>query len=65
MVIRRLPFEPLGGVVLPLILLAQGQSAASLLAMVSAVLCVVAEFLERYLFFTAVVTQKMPGGVAS
>ncbi|HEX5221010.1 MAG TPA: molybdopterin oxidoreductase, partial [Verrucomicrobiae bacterium] len=61
----RVALGVVGGVVMPLIMLAQVHSAVSLLVIVSAVLCVVGEFLERYLFFTAVVTQKMPGGVAS
>ena len=61
----RIALGAIGGVVLPLIMLAQVESEVSLLATVSAVLCVAGEFLERYLFFTAVVTQKMPGGVAS
>jgi DMSO reductase anchor subunit len=38
---------------------------AAALTIVTVVLCVAGEFIERYLFFTAVVTQKMPGGLAS
>ena len=61
----RIACGAIGGVVVPLIMLVQIESEVTLLAIVSAVLCVAGEFLERYLFFTAVVTQKMPGGVAS
>jgi DMSO reductase anchor subunit len=61
----RIALGAIGGVVVPLIMLVQIESEVTLLAIVSSVLCVAGEFLERYLFFTAVVTQKMPGGVAS
>ncbi len=54
-----------GGVALPVILLSQVASSAAWLGAIAAGLCVAGEFMERYLFFTAVVTQKMPGGVAS
>jgi DMSO reductase anchor subunit len=57
----------LGGVVLPaftLLQLVANNSAAVLLAVAALVFCVVGEFIERYLFFTAVVTQKMPGGLS-
>lgn len=50
----------IGGVVLPaLYLLAPGAT----LAVAAFALCVVGELLERYLFFTAVVTRKMPGAI--
>jgi formate dehydrogenase iron-sulfur subunit len=52
-----------GGVVLPLVCLAQSQS--STLAVTAQFLCIAGEMLERHLFFTAVVTQKMPGNVAA
>jgi DMSO reductase anchor subunit len=35
------------------------------LAIAALGLCVVGELIERYLFFSAVMTQKMPGGLAS
>jgi formate dehydrogenase iron-sulfur subunit len=63
----RIAFGLLGGVVLPLIgllQLAAGTTPATALAAVLLVLCVAGELIERYLFFTAVVTQKMPGGLA-
>jgi formate dehydrogenase iron-sulfur subunit len=51
-----------GGVLLPaLCLLTPGVS----LAVSAFALCVIGELLERYLFFTAVVTRKMPGAIAS
>lgn len=56
-----------GGVVLPALtllqVLAKDTSAAGL-ALVALVFCTAGELLERYLFFTAVVTQKMPGAIA-
>jgi formate dehydrogenase iron-sulfur subunit len=54
--------------VLPIIALAQmaeGTATNPILAVAVLALCITGEFLERYLFFTAVVTQKMPGGLAS
>ena len=53
----------MGGVVLPLFLLAN--PTATGLAAGALVLCVVGELLERYLFFTAVAPAKMPGGFAA
>jgi len=53
----------MGGVVLPLFLLAN--PAATGLAAGALALCVVGELLERYLFFTAVAPAKMPGGFAA
>ncbi|HEX5221745.1 MAG TPA: DmsC/YnfH family molybdoenzyme membrane anchor subunit, partial [Verrucomicrobiae bacterium] len=61
----RIALGVIGGAVLPLIAVGQTASVISWLAVVAAVVCVAGEFIERYLFFTAVVTQKMPGGLAS
>ena len=52
----------LGGVVLPALFLS---SPAVSLAWSALALCVLGEWLERYLFFTAVVTRKMPGGITA
>jgi DMSO reductase anchor subunit/ferredoxin len=52
----------LGGLVLPGLFLA---APAVPLAWAALALCVLGEFLERHLFFTAVVTRKMPGAIAS
>jgi hypothetical protein len=63
---RRIGCAVVGGVLLPGIVLTQAATspAASVaLAVVSLVLCVAGEWTERYLFFTAVVAQNMPGGV--
>jgi Fe-S-cluster-containing dehydrogenase component/DMSO reductase anchor subunit len=51
-----------GGVLLPALGLLMPGSA---LAISAFALCVIGELLERYLFFTAVVTRKMPGAIAS
>lgn len=51
-----------GGVLLPSLYLLASSSA---LAFSAFAFCVVGELLERYLFFTAVVTRKMPGAIAS
>lgn len=64
----RLAFGIIGGLLLPIIALAQMAEGAAfnlLFAATGFALCIAGEFLERYLFFTAVVTQKMPGGLAS
>jgi formate dehydrogenase iron-sulfur subunit len=64
----RIAFAIIGGVLLPVIALAEmaaGSTIQPLLAAAVLTLCVAGEFLERYLFFTAVVSQKMPGGLAS
>jgi formate dehydrogenase iron-sulfur subunit len=64
----RIAFGVIGGLVLPIIALAQmaeGTATNPILAVAVLALCITGEFLERYLFFTAVVTQKMPGGLAS
>ena len=58
----------LGGMLLPLLAILQPTTdtvAVPALAVSALILCVVGEFIERHLFFTAVVTQKMPGGLAS
>ncbi len=57
----------IGGMLLPLVVLlqvARGIPVAPVLAIAGLALCVAGELGERYLFFTAVVTQKMPGGLA-
>ncbi len=51
-----------GGILLPPLVLATG---SLWLAAVAFVLCLAGEFLERYLFFTAVVPPRMPGGIVS
>jgi DMSO reductase anchor subunit len=57
----RLACGLIGGMVLPaLYLLTPGTT----LAVAALALCVTGELLERYLFFTAVVTRKMPGALA-
>jgi Fe-S-cluster-containing dehydrogenase component/DMSO reductase anchor subunit len=56
-----------GGVLFPLIGLLVGRAnpqAFASLALLAFGLCVAGELLERYLFFTAVVPEKMPGGLA-
>ena len=58
----------LGGVLLTLLAIFQirtNAAAIPALAIAALVLSVLGELIERYLFFTAVVTQKMPGGLAS
>ena len=61
--IRRFVFGVLGGVVLPALAL------FSVLPPVFAIgilpLSLLGELFERYLFFTAVIPLKMPGGIAS
>jgi len=52
----------IGGVFLPTLYLLMPTAAPAAGALA---LCVGAELLERYLFFTAVVTQKMPGGFSA
>lgn len=67
-------FGVLGGVFLPLVLLAQQQLApgdgfhplfVGVVSLLVLGLCFVGELLERYLFFTAVIAPKMPGAQAS
>lgn len=52
----------IGGVMLPALYLLTPNTA---LATAALALCVLGELLERYLFFTAVVTRKMPGAIAA
>ena len=64
----RIAFGIIGGLLLPVIILGEIAADSSINPFVAAsalALCLAGEFLERYLFFTAVVTQKMPGGLAS
>jgi formate dehydrogenase iron-sulfur subunit len=64
----RIALGIIGGLVLPIISLAElvtGFTLNPFVAVAALALCIAGEFLERYLFFTAVVTQKMPGGLAS
>jgi DMSO reductase anchor subunit len=59
----------LGGVLCPLLMLAEAssggspQSLATVVAPIALVACLVGELFERYLFFTAVVANRMPGGM--
>ncbi|MDA1050806.1 MAG: dimethyl sulfoxide reductase anchor subunit [Planctomycetota bacterium] len=64
----------MGGILLPLILLGERQLAPvagfqplfiGIFALLMAGLCMAGEFIERYLFFTAVVAPKMPGTQAT
>ncbi|MBC8355488.1 MAG: dimethyl sulfoxide reductase anchor subunit [Planctomycetes bacterium] len=64
----------LGGILLPLILLSERQLAPDggfqplfigIIALLMTGLCLAGEFIERYLFFTAVVAPKMPGTQAT
>jgi Fe-S-cluster-containing dehydrogenase component/DMSO reductase anchor subunit len=52
-----------GGILLPLLGLS-GVSATGIVVLIFALL-LMGELLERYLFFTAVIPPKMPGGIAS
>ena len=64
----RIACAVMGGIVLPLLSVAQfttNAAAIPVLTIVTLLFCVTGEILERHLFFTAVVTQKMPGGVGS
>jgi formate dehydrogenase iron-sulfur subunit len=56
----RVIFGLFGGVVLPLLLATHQVGLGLMFAALG--LCVVGELLERYLFFTAVAPDKMPGG---
>jgi hypothetical protein len=47
-----------GGVMMPLLFLTTSAPWAAFAALA---LCFLGEWLERYLFFTAVVTRRMPG----
>jgi hypothetical protein len=71
---QRFAMGVVGGVILPAVLAAPylGQSAAghsplfvACAVMLSIVLLVTGELLERYMFFAAVVAPKMPGAPAS
>jgi DMSO reductase anchor subunit len=54
-----------GGVALPFIAVTHPTANVPFLAVAAFVLSVTGELLERYLFFTAVATQKMPGGIGA
>lgn len=58
-----------GGIFLPIIIVSIQQTASDLSLIILAVLsftaCLAGELAERYLFFSAVVRDRMPGGVAS
>lgn len=59
-----------GGVAIPTLLMASGPQAVSTAALFVGVVAiiimtVVGELLERYLFFTAVIAPKMPGGLGA
>jgi formate dehydrogenase iron-sulfur subunit len=69
--LKRFIFGGLGGIVCPALLLVSGSGRAdglshpamlAVLVGLSLVLCLLGEMYERYLFFTAVVSPKMPGG---
>jgi formate dehydrogenase iron-sulfur subunit len=53
----------LGGILLPLLVLFH--VLPSIFAVGILALSLLGELLERYLFFTAVISPKMPGGIAS
>jgi len=62
----RLTCGVLGGVVLPLFALMQGEAnpaAVVALALASLGLCAAGEVLERFLFFSAVAASRMPGAI--
>jgi formate dehydrogenase iron-sulfur subunit len=50
----------IGGILLPVLAIAGMRYAGAVLTV-----CLLGELLERYLFFTAVIPPKMPGGIAS
>jgi formate dehydrogenase iron-sulfur subunit len=50
----------IGGILLPVLAMAGMRYAGAVLTV-----CLLGELLERYLFFTAVIPPKMPGGIAS
>ncbi len=65
---RRIGCAVVGGVLLPAIVLmevAADPAAVGGLAIASLALCFAGEVIERYLFFTVVVAQKMPGGIGA
>ena len=51
----------IGGILLPIFVMSGLQYAGGAVLVV----CLLGELLERYLFFTAVIPPKMPGGIAS
>jgi formate dehydrogenase iron-sulfur subunit len=51
----------IGGIFLPILVMAGMQYAGA----AALIVCLLGELLERYLFFTAVIPPKMPGGIAS
>ena len=65
----RYAFGLLGGVLCPLLMLSEAssggspQSLAGVVAPIALVACLAGELFERYLFFTAVVANRMPGGM--
>jgi hypothetical protein len=63
--IGRVVVGVLGGVLLPGVwLLTEQESGTEFLVIAVFVLSLVGETLERWLFFSAVVAPKMPGGIA-
>jgi DMSO reductase anchor subunit len=61
--IARFIFGALGGVVLPVLVLFGSLGPVGIIGIF--VFSLLGELLERYLFFTAVIPLKMPGGIAS
>jgi hypothetical protein len=58
----------LGGVALPLMLLSSqsdefSRSSLTILVLMQFMACLAGELLERYLFFAAVASPRMPGGL--
>jgi hypothetical protein len=51
----------IGGILLPICVMAGLPYAGAAVL----VFCLLGELLERYLFFTAVIAPRMPGGIAS
>ena len=60
--ICRYLFGIVGGIILPLVVQTQGHPY---LALVALLLLVFSELAERYLFFTGIVSHRMPGSVAA
>jgi hypothetical protein len=61
--VRRFIFGLLGGVVLPALALSGVLPPVFAIGILP--LALLGELFERYLFFTAVIPPKMPGGIAS
>ena len=65
--VARFAFGIGGGILMPLIVLlvdlSQSPLITGMLIVVAALLCIVGEILERYLFFAAVSPDRMPGGL--